>query len=314
MPSSRLKCEKSSPIASVAEVKIQARGWSTICLRNSSAGTSGVTCSCSDWPNTSTQRTSFFVPSSPIAREQRRRFAGAARAGAQAFAALGLLRERLAQRFQRRAERLQRVGESGLAQRLRPAQAQPFLRKTQAQIARRLVQLRRDAIQFRRGAARGAQFQARVARELDQLRGGHRLAEEQARGLRQLVRLVEDHRVAGGQQFGDALVAQRHVGEEQVVVDHHHVGRERVLARAHHEAVLVVRAFLAEAVLARRGGVLPDRRVLGHLGEVGAVAGQAAGGELLRSGAAAPRPRAIPAAPRCARAPGGTGRRSSRAP
>src|SRR3972149_5595717 len=46
----------------------------------------------------------------------------------------------------------------------------------------------------------------------------------------------------------------------------------RVLARAHAEAVLVFRAILTQAVLARRGGVLPHRRILGDVGELGAVA------------------------------------------
>ena len=63
------------------------------------------------------------------------------------------------------------------------------------------------------------------------------LAEEQRRGVGQLVRLVEDHRVARGQELGEALVAQHHVGEEQVMVDDDDVGVERVLARLHHEAV-----------------------------------------------------------------------------
>ncbi len=78
--------------------------------------------------------------------------------------------------------------------------------------------------------------------------------------FRQLVRLVEDHRVAGRQQLGHAFVAQHHVGEEQMVIDHHHVGRQRLAPRLHDEAVLVVRAVLAQAVLARRGGLRPDRR------------------------------------------------------
>src|SRR5437899_12077882 len=66
MPSSRVKCLKSSPTARVAEVKIQARGWSIICRRNSSADESGVTCSCAACPWTSTQRTSAWPSLSPM--------------------------------------------------------------------------------------------------------------------------------------------------------------------------------------------------------------------------------------------------------
>ena len=203
----------------------------------------------------------------------------------------------------------------GLAQRLRPAEPQPFLREAQPQVARRLVEPRCDAVQLGRRAARGAQLQARVARELDQLRASTPSRRRRARAVSgswcasSKITVLHD-----GQQLGDALVAQRHVGEEQVVVHHHHVGRERVLARAHHEAVLVLRAVLAEAVLARRGGVRPDRRVLRDVGELGAVAGDRGRGEVRD----AAQPRRVlarfEAALGCARARGGTGRRSWRGP
>ena len=111
--------------------------------------------------------------------------------------------------------------------------------------------------------------------------GRERVAEKQARRLGQLVRFVEDQRIARRQQLGDALVAQHDVGEEEVMVDHHHVGGERVAPRAHHEAVAVIRAALPEAVVARRRGLRPDRRVFGHVGEIGAVAGGAESGEAL---------------------------------
>jgi len=64
-----------------------------------------------------------------------------------------------------------------------------------------------------------------------------------------------------------------------MVIDHHQVGRHRLAPRLHDEAVLVVRAILAEAIFAGRGSVVPDRRVfrdfqafrlvaaLRHLGE-----------------------------------------------
>jgi hypothetical protein len=85
------------------------------------------------------------------------------------------------------------------------------------------------------------------------------------------VRFVEDHRVARRQQLGQALVAQRDVGEEQMVVDDDDVGIERFLARLHHEALAVEGAVAAEAVVARRRDERPDRRVLRDVGELGAV-------------------------------------------
>ena len=118
-------------------------------------------------------------------------------------------------------------------------------------------------------------------RELDHLPGGHRLAEEEAREVRQVVGLVEDHRVGVRQEVGHALVAQRHVGEEQVVVHDHHVGLAGSLARLHHEAVLVVAAGGAQAVLARRGGLRPGAGALGHVLALAAVAAHGARGEAL---------------------------------
>ena len=66
-----------------------------------------------------------------------------------------------------------------------------------------------------------------------------------------------------------------------MVVDHHDVRGKRIAARAHYEAVGVIGAPLAEAVVARRGGLRPDRRVFRHLREVGAVARDGGGGEAL---------------------------------
>ena len=73
---------------------------------------------------------------------------------------------------------------------------------------------------------------ARVARQLHDLRRGHRLAEEEPREVRQVVRLVEDDRVGARQEVGHALVAQHHVGEEEVVVHDDDVGVVGALLRA----------------------------------------------------------------------------------
>jgi hypothetical protein len=93
--------------------------------------------------------------------------------------------------------------------------------------------------------------------------------------------LVEDERIARRKELGDAFIAQHHVGKEKMVVDHHHVGGERIAPRLHDEALAIVGTRLPEAVVARRGGVRPRRRILGHIGEIGAVAGARGDGELL---------------------------------
>jgi hypothetical protein len=82
-----------------------------------------------------------------------------------------------------------------------------------------------------------------------------------------------------GSSSATPLVAQHHVGEEQMVVDHHHVGRLRLAPRRHDEALLGIRAVLAEAVVARRGRRAPGAGILRHRGALGLVAGVAALGE-----------------------------------
>ncbi|EWS55532.1 hypothetical protein X551_01635 [Methylibium sp. T29] len=90
------------------------------------------------------------------------------------------------------------------------------------------------------------------------------------------MRFVEHRHVHGRQQLCHAGVAQRQVGEEEVVVDHHQVGRHRLAAGLHHVAAAVFRAFAAEAVLARRGHQRDHRRALVQAFELGQVAAHGA--------------------------------------
>ena len=134
----------------------------------------------------------------------------------------------------------------------------------QPQILRRFFHVTTARLQGQTVAGVGDAFRARIAGQIEHLRRRYAIAEKQRRHFRQLVRLVENHRVAGGQQFRHAFVAQHHIGEKEVVIDHHQIGRHRVAPRLHDEAVLVVRTLLAETVFARRGGVIPDRRIFGN--------------------------------------------------
>ena len=86
------------------------------------------------------------------------------------------------------------------------------------------------------------------------------------------MRLVEDDGIARGQQFGEAFVAQRDVGEEEVVIDDDDIGIERVLAGLHHEAVAIKRAVAAEAVVAGGRDKRPDAGVFRNVGQFGAIA------------------------------------------
>ena len=92
------------------------------------------------------------------------------------------------------------------------------------------------------------------------------------RQFRQLVRLVDHEGLRAGQDFAEAFLLQREVGEQQVVVDHDDVGRLRALARLHHEAVAPERAFGAQAVVGGGGDQRQQRRIVGQRFQFGQVA------------------------------------------
>jgi hypothetical protein len=139
--------------------------------------------------------------------------------------------------------------------------------------ARGLLERRHDVDPDERVPCVSEALGQRVARELEDLRHGRRLAEERGGGLGQLVRLVEDDGVRGREQIGDAFLAQCEVGEEEMMVDDDDVGIHRRAPRLDDEAAVVVSALRAEARVAGRRHETPDRRVLRHVGEIGAVAG-----------------------------------------
>src|SRR5207237_10226760 len=78
------------------------------------------------------------------------------------------------------------------------------------------------------------------------------------------------------QEIVEPFILQDDVGKEQMMVDDDDVGSERLLARVHDEALAVVRALAAEAVLARRGDLRPDAGVVRHFRQLGLVAGRRA--------------------------------------
>src|SRR6185503_2553596 len=112
---------------------------------------------------------------------------------------------------------------------------------------------------------------ARIARELEELCRRERFAEEEAREVRQVVRLVEDERVGGAEELRRAFLAQRQVGEEEMVVDDADLGVGCALARLHHAAIAVVAARGPQAVLAGRRYLAPRGRGLRDIHAIRAV-------------------------------------------
>ena len=89
---------------------------------------------------------------------------------------------------------------------------------------------------------------------------------------------VEDDGASLGKNAGVGSVAglllDGEVGEEEVVVDDDDVGFKGFAAHGDDEAVLPVRAGLAEAGFGARVELVPEWRVLGELVDLGAVAGR----------------------------------------
>jgi hypothetical protein len=74
-----------------------------------------------------------------------------------------------------------------------------------------------------------------------------------------LMRFVQNHRIGFWQQIGEALVLEREIGEQQMMVHDDDVGGLRGAARLDDVAAGVLRALLAQAVLAGRGNRRPNR-------------------------------------------------------
>ena len=121
----------------------------------------------------------------------------------------------------------------------------------QSQLSRRILDLAGKLLPRLEPARLLQAGSQQVTREVDQCPAAQQRAEKVDARLTELMRLVENRQLDTGQQLGNAGVAQRHVGEEQVMVDDHQVGRHRFAPRLHDVALAIVRAFTAEAVLAR---------------------------------------------------------------
>ena len=218
----------------------------------------------------------------------------AAMTALQPLAPLGGLFQDLLQPFQGLAQRLQRLADRLLLQQLATGAALALPPHGQAQLARRALHLEGRVPQAGHVRRFVDLLDHAVACQFDELPGAHLLAEEAAGQVRQLVRLVQHHGVGLRQQLAEALLAQRHVGQEQVMVDDHHIRLLGAAARLHHEAVVVVWAFQAEAVLHRGGhpgqdlGVFRQPLYLRQIAAVGQRQPPAHQGQMTGGIAAAP--------------------------
>ncbi len=118
----------------------------------------------------------------------------------------------------------------------------------------------------------GRQLGGNVAQQDLHLTHRPGLAEELRGDIRNLVRLIQDHSLRTGQQIAEALVLERQIGQQQMVIHHDDVGGLRIAARLEYMTTRELRALLAETVLPRRGDARPHRGLLRQVGEFGKIA------------------------------------------
>ena len=139
--------------------------------------------------------------------------------------------------------------------------------------------------------ARPRELVARVAHQQLDLAAAEARAEELRGEIRDLVRLVEDHRVRRAEQVAEAVFLEREVGEQQMVIDDDDVGLDGLAARFDHVAARRCPAQRAPRQFSR------VEVIWGHSGCASPRSGTSARSPVLRD--AAPSARRAPA---CGRA------------
>ena len=160
--------------------------------------------------------------------------------------------------------------------RRRPVEAQHLQRRRRTAASRRgFGGRRRDrvaAVRGRRPAARRCARSTSRGQIVDAI-AADREAEVLRRDVLELVRLVDDGVAAARNHFAEIALPDGRVRAQQMVVDDDDVGLGGALAHLDDEAVVVARAIGADAVLGRRGDVVPEGQILGQILDLGAVAG-----------------------------------------
>ncbi len=185
----------------------------------------------------------------------------------------------LAERFGERGQRIAKAGDLAIDVRValdlrHRALCREAIEREPHALDREVQRIDRRLQHRERTGDTGA-FGLRIAGELGQLARRQRHRKELARELRNLVRFVEDERVRAGQDLAEAFLLDRKIGEQEMMIDDDDVGFLRRAPSLDDEAVVEQRTLGAEAVLGGRRHARPERRILRHVGELGAIAASA---------------------------------------
>ncbi len=111
-----------------------------------------------------------------------------------------------------------------------------------------------------------------VAHKIVDAIGAERAAEVLRRDVLELVGLVDDERRTERNHFSVFALPDRCIRAQQMVVDDDDVGLGGALAHARDETFVVAGTLGAEARVGLGGDLVPERKVLGQIAQLGAVA------------------------------------------
>ncbi len=112
-------------------------------------------------------------------------------------------------------------------------------------------------VRLRREAAPLRQLRLNIIQQTLDAPAAHVGAEELRREVGNLVRLIEDDGVGRAQQVAEAVLLERQVGEQQMMVDDHDVGIERLSSGECDMTAGEVGTARAETVVPRRSDLRP---------------------------------------------------------
>ena len=241
-PSREVKCAKSSPTDSVAEVNTQAARVPSAIAAKRAAMSNGSRLSVKPRCVSSTLRAPSCLLGVHDCVETRGELGGARRALRDARLAALLVQRR---RRARAARATSSCAASASGVSAASQSGRGVARRISASAASAFSTAPSSADSAVAGARACASSCARVAQQQLHLAAAETRAEELRGEVGDLVRLVEDHRVGRAEQIAEAVFLEREIGEQQVVIDDDDVGLDRLAARLDHVAAADVGAAVA---------------------------------------------------------------------
>ncbi len=98
-----------------------------------------------------------------------------------------------------------------------------------------------------------------VAQQITDLARTQRHVESRLRGFRKAVCLIDDHHLGTGQQPGKTILPERHIREQQMMIDHGKIAARSLAACGHDVTALDIGAAPAETVVCGGGHEGPHR-------------------------------------------------------